>query len=72
MKGRSEFTRREANSIKELLRQKDFADEDEQKGIRSRLRRMGFYITDFDDSYQGFDISEFDLLVRDGRVNVID
>lgn len=72
MKGRSEFTRREADTIGALLRQKDLADEDEQKGIRSRLRRMGFYITDFDDSYQGFDASDFDSLVRFGYIKIIE
>ena len=72
MKGRSEFTRREADTMSALLRQKDLADGDDQKEIRSRLGRMGFYITDFDDFYQGFDAGEFASPVIFSRITIIE
>jgi hypothetical protein len=47
MKGKSVFIRSEANAIIALIRQKLKADSVKQKGIRNKIRTMGFYAQDF-------------------------
>ena len=47
MKGRSTFTRLEADQIIGLIRQKLKADSSAQKGIRNKIRQLGFYASDF-------------------------
>jgi hypothetical protein len=44
---RSEFTPAEANEIQDLLREIRRAHRSRQKRLRDRLRRIGFYITDY-------------------------
>jgi hypoxanthine-DNA glycosylase len=48
-KGRSlfTFTESEIAQLKQLFIQKDYADRNEQKRIRAKMRKIGFYITDF-------------------------
>ena len=70
--GKKEFTYQEANRIKELLYQKTNAIRDEQKSLRSNIRNIGFYITDFDYSFAGFTEYDFDDLVRKGEITIID
>ena len=45
MKGRNTFTRSEINILRELFKLKDEASSCEQKKIRDKMRKMGFYIT---------------------------
>jgi hypothetical protein len=47
MKGRKTFTRSEANAIIALIRLKAKATSDKQKGIRDKIRNLGFYASDF-------------------------
>jgi hypothetical protein len=47
MKGKSLFTKEEANRIEQLIKQKLVAIASEQKGIRAKIRRLGFYASDF-------------------------
>lgn len=47
MKGKSIFTRVEADKIIALIRLKLKADTNTQKGIRNKIRDLGFYATDF-------------------------
>lgn len=47
MKGKSTFTQSEANAIIVLIRQKLKADRDQQKRIRDKIRKIGFYASDF-------------------------
>ena len=47
MKGRKIFTTTEARQIRTLIQQKLVADALTQKRIRSQIRALGFYITDF-------------------------
>jgi nucleoside-triphosphatase THEP1 len=70
MKGRAKFTAVEADRIREDLRQKVRAAGDEQKTIRNRMRRLGFYISDFTDAVDGFLVQDFDALVARGAVVV--
>lgn len=54
MKGKRNFTINEINRIREMLKYKSRAQSDKQKPYRDKLRRIGFYITDFDKSNNGF------------------
>jgi hypothetical protein len=69
-KGRKIFSASEASSIRKLLAERGKADRDRQKGIRNKLRRLGFYITDFDQSNKGFDPGDFDNLIASGIIQI--
>ncbi|GAA3781135.1 hypothetical protein GCM10022271_11760 [Corallibacter vietnamensis] len=47
MKGRSQFTLEEAKEIEKLIELKLKADSVKQKGIRNKIRKLGFYASDF-------------------------
>ena len=47
MKGKSKFTRFEADAIIALIRKKVVADSNEQKRLRDKIRALGFYASDF-------------------------
>ena len=47
MKGKKKFSKIEADIIIELIGQKLQSDSAKQKTIRAKIRRMGFYATDF-------------------------
>lgn len=68
MKGRDTFTAGEAQEIRRLLRQKEEASRDEQKRIRGRIRRIGFYLSDWDAST----LEDFDRMISQGRLKVSD
>jgi hypothetical protein len=58
MKGKTQFTKEEAREIEELIALKLEADSYAQKGIRAKIRRKGFYASDFD-LYGGYTIEDF-------------
>ena len=70
MKGRNRFSYHEANQIRDLLRRKVRADSLEQVKQRGQIRNIGFYITDFDQSYSGFTANDLDRLVENGIIEV--
>ena len=72
MRGRRQFTRTEVAQIREILHQVRRAERDRQKSLRGRLRRLGFYISDFSTDASGFTRSDFDELVSTGQVVVVD
>ena len=47
MKGRSQFTKEEVKEIEKLIELKLKADSVTQKGIRNKIRKLGFYAIDF-------------------------
>ncbi len=53
MKGKTIFTKAEAEEVKRLINAKLRADSTEQKRIRNKIRKLGFYASDFGfrDSY---------------------
>ena len=67
---RSRFTKDEAECIMNLLNEKTNSKPNKQKGIRQKIRNIGFYITDFDDSYQGFTTEDFKRLIKDGKIKI--
>jgi hypothetical protein len=54
-----------------LIHEKQTADRDRQKLLRGKMRRIGFYITEFAD-YAGFTVFDFDELLDRGVINCSD
>jgi hypothetical protein len=71
MQGRREFTPEEIDSLRQLIREKQTADRDRQKSLRARMRRIGFYISDFSDDYSGFVVSDLDELISRGTITLV-
>lgn len=69
---KKKFSNQEANRIRELLEKKGRATRTEQKSIRAALRRMGFNISCFRQSGTAFDHLDFDSLVRNGSIKILD
>ena len=70
MQGRSAFTPDEITELRRLIREKQTADRDRQKALRGRMRRIGFYISDFAADYSGFVVSDLDELISRGTISV--
>lgn len=71
MKGRRAFSSSERDEIRSLLRAKHYADREEQKRIRGRLRdHLGFHISDWSGDASGFTVADFDSLVASGQVTI--
>jgi hypothetical protein len=68
LKGRDTFTSDEVVAIRRLLREKAKADGAGQKSVRSKLRKLGFYISDFAFGEAGFEVADFDRLVANGTI----
>lgn len=47
MKGKSKFTKEEAREIEQLIMEKLDADVSRQKAVRAKIRKLGFYASDF-------------------------
>jgi len=69
---RSNFSREEMATIKSLLSEIRTSDRDRQKVLREKLRRMGFYITDYEDDQKGFTAADVDRLVANGAIHIDD
>ena len=68
-KGRTSFTIAEINRLHQLFIEKDqTTDQDEKKAIRTKMRRIGFYISDF--SYD-MNSTDFELLRKNGDILII-
>jgi len=63
MQGKTRFTPTEAREIRELLARKTRTSRDEQKRLRQRIRKLGFYISDFQEDSGAFSTADFDQLV---------
>ena len=70
MKGKSVFCKREVELIESLIQQRCEADGSQQKVIRSKMRSLGFYGSD----YGVFDmtIDKFRRLIESGQIKVSD
>ena len=72
MKGKSVFTKSEADEIINLIKQKLVTDSTSQKSIRNRIRAIGFYASDFG-LRGGYTVEDFLRVVKItgvGPVNV--
>jgi hypothetical protein len=71
MKGRDRFTQAESDAIRRALGSLRQAERPAQKSIRESLRQQsGFYISDWSRAATGFTRSDFDDLLRQGRIHV--
>ena len=70
--GRLRFTQSEIDQLRALLSELRRAEPTRQKTIRSKMRRIGFYITDVSHDGDGFTLSEFDALIRRGAITISD
>ena len=72
MKGKKNFTSEEVFKIKELIRLKLQASNNEQTGIRAKIRDIGFYWEDFHPRTEipkvEYNIENFEKLVRNGSI----
>lgn len=68
---RDEFTRQEYETIRELTRQKLAVSSDKQKGIRAKLRKMGFYWDDYNPPRTPFNLETLEQLFRNGTLRII-
>ncbi len=71
IKGRNSFTQSEIDRLRILIREKIAATRGAQKGIRAKIRRIGFWFSDFSDK-KGYTVEDFDLLIRCGQIVILD
>lgn len=70
MKGKNVFTSTEIESIKKLIIEKLKATPTKQKGIRDKIRKIGFYYTDFDASKGNYDVNFIEELLQSGKIRI--
>ena len=70
MKGKTKFSEYEANQIRKLINQKVLASTNEQKGIRNKIRDLGFYYSDFSNK-KGYTVEDFEELIKTGEIKII-
>ncbi|MEI6823357.1 MAG: hypothetical protein WCL51_15610 [Bacteroidota bacterium] len=71
MKGKNIFTKVEVEKIKDLIKMKLDASPDKQKGIRNKIRNIGFYYSDFSNDKKGYTVTDFDNLIKSGSIKII-
>jgi len=71
MKGKRTFTKAEAEQIKKFIREKNRVDKSRQKGIRQKIRNLGFYYSDFSSDKSGYNIEDFERLFKSGAIILI-
>ena len=67
---RYEFSHDEYEKIRELTKQKLLAPSDKQKGIRAKLRRMGFYWDDYNPKGTPFNLETLEQLFAKGILKI--
>lgn len=70
MKGKSSFNKREVELIESLILQRCNADKSQQKNIRSKMRDLGFYGSDY--GVKDMTIEKFHGLIESGQIKVLD
>lgn len=74
MKGKKTFTKDEINEIKSLIKEKLEAPKNEQKGIRNKIRRKGFYWEDFHPRTESpkveYNIENFEKLISQRNITI--
>ena len=70
MKGKSVFSNREVELIESLIRQRCNAGKSQQKNIRSKMRDLGFYGSDY--GVKDMTIEKFHGLIKSGFIKVSD
>ncbi len=70
MKGKSSFNKREVELIESLILERCNADKSQQKNIRSKMRNLGFYGSDY--GVKDMTIEKFHRLIESGQIKVLD
>ena len=70
MKGKNTFTQTEISELRNLIKERIKADRSRQKGIRSKMRNIGFYGSD-DFGIIDMQPSDFERLINSGRIKII-
>jgi len=70
MKGKAIFNSSEISELKNLIKEKTRADASKQKGIRAKMRRIGFYGSD-DFGIIDLQLSDFERLISLGIIKVL-
>jgi hypothetical protein len=70
MKGKKTFTNFEVEKIKQLITEKLQASTTKQKGIRNKIRDIGFYYTDFTSPPSGYTVEGFEELIKSKDIKV--
>lgn len=70
MKGKSTFSTQEIKNIKALIKLKLEANSQKQKGIRNKIRKIGFYYTDFYSRPTPFNNETFEALINSNRIKI--
>ena len=68
-KGKNTFTTEEIALIKKYIQERVKAEPSAQKGIRAKMRKIGFYGSDF--GIYDCQVSDLEGLIRSGRIKVI-
>jgi hypothetical protein len=69
-KHRDTFTSEELQALRVLVDHLRRAPKQEQELLRSGMRGLGFYISDFEKAENRFVPSDLDRLVQEGRVKI--
>jgi hypothetical protein len=69
-KHRDTFTSAELGALRVLVDQLRRAPKQEQELLRSGMRGLGFYISDFEKAENRFVPSDLDRLVQEGRIKI--
>jgi len=73
LKGKNTFTEEEARKIRALISEKLRTPSDKQVSVRNKIRKIGFYYTDFrqDIIPGGYRVEDFDELIETGKIIII-
>lgn len=69
MKGKNTFTASEITELRSLIKERIKADSSRQKGIRAKMRKIGFYGSDFGQT--DLQPSVFEELIIEGTIKII-
>ena len=70
MKGKNTFTSSEIADLRSLIKERIKADSSRQKGIRAKMRKIGFFGGD-DFGIDDLQPSDFEKLITDGRIKIL-
>lgn len=71
MKGKSEFTKKEIEQLRGLIKQRIQVQPSKQKGIRQKMRDIGFYGQD-DWGIIDIQLEDLDKLIVERKIKIVD
>jgi hypothetical protein len=73
LRGRDDFSHDELAAVRDLVVELAQGEGSERRSrILARLRRLGFYVSDWSRRGEGFDLDQLDALIATGRIHVAD